>query len=41
MDLCHEEKRKELETRLGNFCRITRPLIHNQQLFIEVNYRIN
>ncbi len=41
MDLCHEEKRRELETRLGKFCRITRPLINNQQLFIEVNYRKN
>jgi hypothetical protein len=36
LDLSHEEKRRELETRLGKFCTITRPLINNQKLFIEV-----
>jgi hypothetical protein len=36
MDLCHEEKRRELEIRLGKFCTITRPLITNQEFFIEV-----
>lgn len=36
MDLRHEEKRRTLETRLARFCKITRPLIAQTQLFDEV-----
>jgi hypothetical protein len=41
VDLRHQEKRRELETRLGKFCAITKTFIDNQNLFIEVKYRIN
>ena len=35
-DIRHQEKRRELETRLGKFCAITKIFIDNQKLFIEV-----
>ncbi|CAF3603471.1 unnamed protein product [Rotaria sp. Silwood1] len=35
MDLRHQEKRRELETKLGQFRSIVKPLIDNQQLFTE------
>ena len=38
MNLSHEEKRRELETRLGKFSKMTKALIAHQQLFIQVNY---
>lgn len=37
MNLSHEEKRRELETRLGKFSQMTKALIAHQQLFIQVN----
>jgi hypothetical protein len=36
LDQRHQEKRKELEARLGKICKIVRPLIDNQYLFKEV-----
>ncbi|CAF1066100.1 unnamed protein product [Adineta ricciae] len=33
LDHQHQTKRKELETRLGKFCQMIRPLIDNQHLF--------
>jgi len=35
LDQRHQEKRKELEIRLGKICKIIRPLIYNQYLFKE------
>jgi len=37
MDFIHTEKRKELEDRLKQFVQLTRALLNNKQLFIEVN----
>jgi hypothetical protein len=36
MESRYKEKQRELETRIGKFCKITRPLINNQELFIQV-----
>jgi hypothetical protein len=36
LDQRNQEKRKELEKRLGKICRIVRPLIDNHYLFREV-----
>lgn len=35
LDQRHQEKRRELETRLGKICRMIKPLIDNQDLFNE------
>jgi len=36
LDQQHQQKRKDLEQRLGQICKIVRPLIDHQDLFKEV-----